>query len=549
MLHELHIEDLGVIERLDLVLGEGLTVLTGETGAGKTMLVEAINLLVGQRADATVVRSGAAEARVEGRFVVGDEETVLARVVPVDGRSRAYVNGRLATVTTLAEHGARLVDIHGQHAHQSLLSAATQREALDRFAGVDTAPLRECRARLTEIDAALAALGGDARVRAQEIDLLTFQSEELHGAGLDDADEDERLDLEEDTLSGALAHREAAAAALAALTDDGGAIDALAAATGSLASRAPFAELAERLRGASADLGDIASEIRDLAESIDEDPERLAAVRERRQLLRNLRRKYGDTLADVLAFQASVDDRLAELSGYEDAAARLEHERAAAITAEKAAAAVVGAARRAAASRLAKEVERHLHALAMPRARLHVVVGDVDPGDDVTFHLAANPGSPPLPLTKVASGGELARAMLALRLVLLDAPGTLVFDEVDAGIGGAAATAVGEALAELGGEHQVLVVTHLAQVAALADAHIAVTKRVADEVTTATAAALSGDARTAEVARMLSGDSSAAARDHAADLLRRRTGRSRGPSSSRPSSSRPSSTRHGPGGS
>ena len=522
MLHELHIEDLGVIERLDLVLRDGLTVLTGETGAGKTMLVEAINLLVGQRADPTVVRAGAAEARVEGRFVVGDEETVLARVVPVDGRSRAYVNGRLATVATLAEHGARLVDIHGQHAHQSLLSAATQRDALDRFAGVDTAPLRECRARLTEIDAALAALGGDARMRAQEIDLLTFQADELRAAQLEDADEDEALDREEDTLSGALAHRDAAAAALAALTDDGGAADGLAAATASLATRGPFVELAERLRAVGVELSDIASEIRDLADSIDEDPERLTAVRERRQLLRNLRRKYGETLADVIDFAARVDARLGELSGAEDAAARLEAERAAAVVAERTAAAAVGAARRAAANRLARAVERHLHTLAMPKARLHVVVGDIDPGDEVTFHLAANPGSPPLPLTRVASGGELARAMLALRLVLLDAPGTLVFDEVDAGIGGAAATAVGEALASLGADHQVLVVTHLAQVAALADSHVAVAKRVQRDVTTATATALRGDARTAEIARMLSGDVSAAAREHAADLLRRR---------------------------
>jgi len=524
MLHELHIEDLGVIERLDLVLRDGLTVLTGETGAGKTMLVEAINLLVGDRADSTVVRAGASEARVEGRFVIGDDELVLARVVPVDGRSRAYVNGRLATVATLGEHGARLVDIHGQHAHQSLLSSATQREALDRFAGIDTSPLRECRARLTEIDAALAALGGDSRTRAHEVDLLTFQADELRAAAIEDPDEDAQLDLVEDTLAGALAHREAAARAVADLTDDGGAADAVAAAVAAIAAGAPFAALAERLRSAQAELSDIAGEIRDLAESIDEDPERLAAVRDRRQLLRNLRRKYGETLQDVIEFEAGVRRRLEELLGYDEAAARLENDREAAIAAERAAAKVVGAARRAAASKLASAVERHLHTLAMSRARLHVVVGDRDPGDDVTFLLAANPGSPPLPLTKVASGGELARTMLALRLVLVDAPGTLVFDEVDAGIGGAAASAVGAALASLGRSRQVLVVTHLAQVAAEADSHVAVSKSVARNVTTATASVLDDEQRTAEIARMLSGDdSSSVAREHAADLLRRRS--------------------------
>ncbi|MCU1359364.1 MAG: recN, partial [Ilumatobacteraceae bacterium] len=172
MLIELHIEDLGVISSLDVVFGPGLTVFTGETGAGKTMLVEAIGLLVGGRADASVVRAGATEARVEGRFVDGDDEVVLARVVPIEGRSRAYVNGRLATVANLAEHGAVLVDIHGQHAHQSLLGAAVQRGALDRYASIDLEPLRRARGRLTELDAALAALGGDARVRAREIDLL-----------------------------------------------------------------------------------------------------------------------------------------------------------------------------------------------------------------------------------------------------------------------------------------------------------------------------------------------------------------------------------------
>jgi DNA repair protein RecN (Recombination protein N) len=523
MLHELHIEGLGVIERLDLVVGDGLTVLTGETGAGKTMLVEAINLLVGGRADSTVVRGGATEARVEGRFVIDDDEVVLARVVPVDGRSRAYVNGRLATVATLAEHGARLVDIHGQHEHQSLLSAANPREALDRFAEIDTTPLRAARARLTEIDAALASLGGDARSRAHEVDLLTFQADELRAAALDDPDEDERLDVAEDTLAGAVAHREAAARAVDALSADGAAADAVATVVAALATRAPFAALAERLRSVQAELTDITSEIRDLAESIDEDPARLTAIRERRQLLRNLRRKYGEALQDVIEFESGVRRRLDELLGYDESAARWEHERSRAVAAERDAAAAVGAARRGAASSLASAVEAHLHTLAMPRARLQVVVGDDDPGDDVTFLLAANPGSASLPLTRVASGGELARAMLALRLVLLDAPGTLVFDEVDAGIGGAAATAVGRALAALARSHQVLVVTHLAQVAAEADSHVAVAKRVARDVTTATATVLDDEQRTAEIARMLSGDdSSEVAREHAADLLRRR---------------------------
>ncbi len=520
MLTELHIEDLGVIASLDLVIGSGLTALTGETGAGKTMLVEAISLLVGGRADASMVRPGATEARVEGRFVVGDDEIVLGRVVPVAGRSRAYVNGRLATVATLAEHAARLVDIHGQHEHQRLLAPTTQRDSLDRFAQVDLGELRAARGKLTEIDAALAALGGDGRARAREVDLLTFQLEELDAADLHDVDEEQHLDALEERLSGAQAHREAAAAALEALTGDDGAGDALGSAITALGQRGPFSSLSERLRAALADLQDIGHELRDTAESIEEDPLQLAEVRARRQLLRTLRRKYGETLADVIAFRDDTRRRLEELSGYEQAVARLERERADAVAVERAAAARVGAARRGGALSVSAAVEPVVRTLALPHATLRVVVGDDDPGDDVSFLFSANPGMAPLALQRVASGGELARVMLALRLVLSDEPSTLVFDEVDAGIGGAAALAVAKALGRLGRRHQVLVVTHLAQVAASADQHLVVEKHVADGVTTAMVTEVAGELRVAELARMLSGSPDApVARDHAAALL------------------------------
>ncbi len=524
MLHELHIESLGVIEQLDLVLGPGLTALTGETGAGKTMLVEAISLLVGGRADASVVRPGAAEARVEGRFVVADDEYVVARVIPSDGRSRAYVNGRLATVANLADLGHRVVDLHGQHAHQSLLAASEQRDALDRFCHTDLGQLRDARARLTEIDAALAALGGDSRSRAREVDLLRFQSAELQYAAIAAADEDVRLEAEHDVLAGAVEYRSLGEAAFASLTDDGGAGDSMSAALRTIVGRAPFAELEIRLRALIAEATDIAAELRDRAEAIDEDPERLAVVRERMQLLRDLRRKYGDTLAEVIGFHADVEARLAELEGYEQRVALLETERTIAAGEERRAAGAVGAVRRGGADALASAVQHHLRELAMPHAEVSVRVGESDPGDDVSFLLAANPGAPLLPLSRVASGGELARSMLALRLVLSEAPDTLVFDEVDAGIGGSAAVAVGRSLASLGERHQVLVVTHLAQVAALADTHVVVRKDVVDRggaiSTVASARTVHGDERVDEVARMLSGDEAGdSARRHAADLL------------------------------
>ncbi|MGH9214012.1 MAG: DNA repair protein RecN [Acidimicrobiales bacterium] len=520
MLLELAVRDLGVIADLRLLVSRGMSALTGETGAGKTMVVDAIELLVGGRADAVLVRTGATEAWVEGRFEDDDGEVVLARAIPRNGRSRAYVDGRLATVTTLAEIGARLVDLHGQHTHQSLLSGAAQRAALDRFGEVDLQPLQGCRRQVKEIADELVTLGGDERARTREIDLLRYQVDELAAAGLTDADEDARLAAEEDLLADAAAHRELAAAAVAALTEEGGATDPLGAAIAALTGRAPFASHEERLRNLGAELADVATEVRATAEAIDEDPARLAAVRERRQLLSDLRRKYGDTLAEVIAEADRLQSRLAELEDHDRRAASLDQALADARLAEAEAAKVVAEARRVAAPDLAAAVEEHLRDLAMPKARLDVRVEGPDPGDDVVFLLAANPGTEPLPLAKVASGGELARAMLALRLVLTAGPPTLVFDEVDAGIGGGAAAAVGHSLARLAGDHQVLVVTHLPQVAAYADAHIQVAKHSDDESTVSEVAVLSHDGRIVELSRMLSGQpDSDTARRHAEELL------------------------------
>lgn len=529
MLSELHIENLGVIEELDLVLGTGLTALTGETGAGKTMLVEAIELLVGGRADSTIVRHGATEARVEGRFVGPEgEERILARVVPADGRSRAYVDGRLATVTSLTDVARDMVDLHGQHAHQSLLSTATQRDALDRFGEVDLGPLRAARARLTEIDAALAALGGDERLRAREIDLLRFQVDELDAAAIDDPAEDDRLDVEESVLADAVAHREAGGLASESLAGDDGARESVGAALAALDGRVPFDEVASRLHDVLAELDDLVAATRELTDGIDESPSRLDEVRERRQLLADMRRKYGDDLAAVMAYHAETEDRLRELESHDQRAGELDEARAATLAEERVAAVEVGRARRAAAAPLAEAVQDRLRTLAMTNAAVAIEVGehaDDHPGDRVRFLLAANPGAPLLPLNRVASGGELARSMLALRLVLSNAGGadaaveTLVFDEVDAGIGGEAAQAVGESLAGLARHHQVLVVTHLAQVAAAADAQISVSKTVRDGATFASARRLEGGERVDELARMLSGSTSASARDHARELL------------------------------
>lgn len=518
MLVELAISDLGIIESSSLVFGEGMTALTGETGAGKTMVVEAIDLLMGGRAESHMVRQGASEAVVEGRFVLGDDEHVLRRVVPRDGRSRAYVDGRLATVAALAELGSSLVDLHGQHDHQSLLSPAVQRAALDRFGRVPVGELTEARAAVAAIEAALADLGGDERARAREIDLYRFQVDELRAAALVDPDEDSALDDEEDMLADAAQHRDAGASAVDLLVADGSAADAIGAALAQLDGRSPYDVLAARLASVLAEVRDIAGELRTVTERIDEDPERLATVRARRHLLRELRRKYGASLREVIAYQREAESRLDELLSHDLRAADLDARRAAATVVLVAKQKAIADARESVAPALAEAVHGHLGELAMPKARLSVSVDGVA-GEDVRFLLAANPGSELLPLAKVASGGELARAMLALRLVLTAGPPTLVFDEVDAGIGGSAALAVGRSLGALGRTHQVLVVTHLPQVAAFADHHVVVTKHDDGVRTVSSATVLADRERVLELSRMLSGSESAAARKHARELL------------------------------
>jgi len=527
VLVELTVRDLGVIEDLTLLLDAGMTVLTGETGAGKTLVVEAIELLVGGRADSVLVRPGAAEAWVEGRFVTPDgTEVILARAVPAAGRSRAYVDGRMAPIAALAEQGAHLIDLHGQHDHQSLLQPAVQRGALDVHAGIDRSDLQAARARLRAIDEALAALGGDVRARAREIDLLRFQLDELDRAGITDPDEEAVLERDEAILADAEHWQLAAASAAEALDGDGGAGEAVGTALRLVRGRAgaagPFAPIADRLEALAAELSEASADLRGEGEAIVVDPERLAAVQARRHLLRELRRKYGETLADVMAFASDTATRLAELESVDSRAAQLDHDREQATAAAAAAALAVAEQRRAGAPGLARAVEAHLRELALPRARFSVDVDGPPPADQVTFGLGANPGEPVLPLVKVASGGELARTMLAARLVLTAGPPTLVFDEVDAGIGGEAAVAVARALARLAAEdgRQVLVVTHLAQVAAFADAQIAVSKADEGGRTVARAAVASGDERVRELSRMLSGSpDSASARQHAAELL------------------------------
>jgi len=474
-----------------------------------------------------MVRTGALEAVIEGRFVLGEREVVLSRVVPTNGRSRAYVDGRIAPVSLLSEVGDELVDLHGQHVHQSLLRQAAQKEALDTFAGVDLEPVVKARGELTAIDARLEEVGGDPRELVRAVDLLRFQSEEISSAAIRSAEEDEELAFEESVLAqiGLLraaveVAREALIGSEADLAGDGGAIDLIGRAVSELCGHEALAGLAEPLRAVQAEVADVVRELRLEGERLEEDPERLEAIRQRLQVFSELRRKYGPSLQDVLEFGQATAARLDELEAAEETRRVLGERRLAAVQSLHEAEQRLGDARRQAAPKLARAVEAHLQELALRGARLEVHVSDDEAGSAVEFLLGANAGEPALPLAKVASGGELARAMLATRLVLSAAPPTLVFDEVDAGVGGEAALAVGRALSALGRDHQVLVVTHLAQVAAFADQQVLVSKSESKGRTVAGARPVTGNDRIVELSRMLSGHpDSPAARRHAKELL------------------------------
>lgn len=520
MLVELAVRDLGVIEELRLQLGPGLVAVTGETGAGKTMIIEALDLLLGGRADPSRVRPGATEAVVEGLFADGDGECVLRRVVAAQGRSRGYVDGALATAAELAERGAALVEIHGQHAQQSLVTTSSQRAALDRWAGVDTGHWRAAVARRRQLEDERDRLGGDPRLRAREMDLVRYELEELVGAAVDDPAEDDRLRAEEELLGDATELRAAGAAAVSALYADDGALDRIRAVAADLTRRGPYEPTAARLASLAAELEDAIGDVRAVADAVTDDPGRLAEVQQRRRVLADLRRKHGDTLAEVIAARDELGRRLRELSAAEARAAVIDADVAAAAAEEADAAAAVGAARRSAADGLAAALTERLRSVGMEQGVVEVAVGDDPAGESVAFRFAANPGLPAQPLSKVASGGELSRTMLALHLVLSSGPPTMVFDEVDAGIGGVTAGLVGAALSDLAADRQIIVVTHLPQVAAAAGQQVSVVKSSDGSSTRTEAAVLDPDERVIELSRMLSGSpDSAAARRHARELL------------------------------
>ncbi|MCU4673552.1 DNA repair protein RecN [Microbacterium fluvii] len=556
MIEQVRLRDLGVIAEATLPIGPGFTAITGETGAGKTMVVTGLGLLFGQRADSGVVRAGAAQAAVDGTWIVpehgvvaervqeaggdlepiggGSAELLLGRSISSEGRGRATVGGRAAPAGVLADLADHLVVVHGQSDQLRLRSAVAQRDALDRFGGAAVATaletFRAAYEHFRAVDDELSALVRDRDTRADEAQQLRAAI-----AGIEQADpqpgEDLELTARAERLANAEELRVAAASAHQALSadDDAPDVQALLAEARRTLERAgddALTQLSTQLADLeyrAADLaGDLAGYLADLDES---GPHELAAVEERRAVLGGLVREHG-TLDAALELLQTGSARLVELDDDDDRIDRLAGEQDAAASALDEAAAALTAARTTAAGRLGAAVTAELRALAMPDANLTVAVTETATSaagrDEVALLLAPHPGATPRSVSRGASGGELSRVMLAIEVVIaaVDPVPTFVFDEVDAGIGGAAAIEVGRRLARLAQNSQVIAVTHLAQVAAFATNHLTVVKANDGSVTASDVRALAGADREAEIARLLSGTpDSAAALTHARELL------------------------------
>ena len=539
MLRSLQIKNLAIIDELSLDWSTGFHVLTGETGAGKSILIDALGLVIGLRADATLVRSGADKAEVSAEFSVNDcadaaawlaerelsegDDCTIRRVVHAEGRTRAFVNGNAVSATELRELGERLVEIFGQGESRSLLMADAQRRALDEsgrypeLLAAVAAAARSVQQIDTDIEALRAAQGRDPA----QLEYLRFQLQELDALGLT-ADELVELDAEHKRLANAgRLINEGDGAQQLLYGGEASIYDQLSKALSVLHGLSPlhegFAEAESLAAGAQAQVREAADSLRRLIERLDLDPERLAEVEGRLGAIHDLARKHRVRADELVERHAELRK---ELGGLEDAGstlARLEALRVTAMKAYAAAATSLTAARQKAALSLAGSVTRRVRELGMPNAEFVVAVeplGRDKPtahgADFVRFDFSANPGQPPRPLAKVASGGELSRISLALQVSLLSEEGaaTMIFDEVDAGIGGVTADVVGQQLASLGARRQVLCVTHLAQVAARGTEHYGIAKSVSAGKTRTGVTRLDRAARVAELSRMLGGDGS-----------------------------------------
>jgi DNA repair protein RecN (Recombination protein N) len=549
MLRALHIENLAIIDRLEVAFEAGFNALTGETGAGKSILIDALNLALGERADISLIRAGAEKLRVNAVFEVPNDPELhallgelgvepedgllyLSREVHTSGRSIARINGQPVPVSALKALGERLIDMHGQHEHQSLLKPSSHLEFLDRWLGEPALKLRqqvrETVSALRQTERELQEIVAREREREQMLDLYRFQVDEIRAANLQ-VGEDEQLETEARRLVYAEKLVALAGNAYDALMGEHGAYDQAASASRNLTeiaridpSVSPWGEM---LESALVQLEEVAHNLRAYAESIEYDPARLEAVIERQELIKRLKRKYGDTIEAVLQYADEAAAKLHALETQTERRAELEAELARLQESAHALCEQLSALRRDGAQRFANAVQAALRTLAMERAQFTVEVRpkpmDATGADSVEFLFSANPGEPPRPLSKIASGGEMSRVMLALKTVLADAAPvpTLVFDEIDAGIGGRTAHAVGEQIAQLARHCQILCVTHLPQIACRANHHLLIEKHTDGAMTRVAVQPLTGEARVQEIARMLAGTPTETALQHARELL------------------------------
>jgi DNA repair protein RecN (Recombination protein N) len=541
MLRFLRIRHLAVIDSVEVEFDPGLNVLTGETGAGKSILVEAVGLLLGGRASGDLVRTGEDAAAIEAIFESDGEELLVRREITAQGRSRAFINGALATAGALKDLSSRLIELHGQHEHQTLLDPSTHLGVIDTFGGLDTllAPVAVAFAAMRTSQEKLARVRAAASERDTRHDLVTFQLGELDRAALKalvpgEAGEDAELASLRQVLASAERVERLCTESYASLYEKD---DAILAGLGGVWRRvAELAELDPQFKpyleardGIKSQLEDLSGFLRKYADNIEASPARLQQVEERLALLERLKRKHGPTLADVVAKRDALRRELADLEGGDDLIAALEREVAAARTAFLAAAGALSTERRRIAGRFAKALESLLAELAMESTRFEVRFGETAPEaawsprgvDAAEFFVSPNPGEDLRPLARIVSGGELSRIMLAIKTLTAtsrhdfsdaadrppstSAPG-LIFDEVDAGIGGRVADVVGRKLRGLGSAFQVLCITHLPQIAAYSDTHFEIEKRVEGGRTSTTVRRLNGDGRVDELARMLGGE-------------------------------------------
>ncbi|MFN2420153.1 MAG: DNA repair protein RecN [Gemmatimonadota bacterium] len=545
MLTRLRISQYALIDDVEVALGAGLNVLTGETGAGKSILIEGLELLLGGRATTAAIREGSERATIEGLFVVGGEETLVRRDIFRDRSSRASIDGELATAKMIRERIGAWVEIHGQHEDTLLLKRSAQREMLDAFAGARELADRvdELSSRLTALDHEREQLAAAETERAERLQYLRSQVEELTTARIE-PEEEERLAAEGSRLAHAAERRRVASEIHETLAGDdrssGAVLAGLQRAADRLAEIDPdTSEWRERLAAARYEIEELGREALRYADQVEDDPSRLAALEERRHLLFRLKRKHGATLAEVVERGNAMAEELVSLEVASELGASLHAERAQVLAKLAVAAVELAEAREAAVERLVPAVELRLRALGMAEGSFGIELERrADPDgipwrgsrwafgrggiEEVRFLIAPNSGESPRPLAQIASGGELSRALLALEAALAaaDRTPTLVFDEIDAGIGGAVAHRVATELASVARHHQVVVVTHLAQIAAVAHRHIVVEKHRTRGRSVTVTREVGGEERVREISRLLGGDPERdVSRAHAEALL------------------------------